>query len=64
MKKAYLWVVVWPFADRLQVSGDLCFSTREKFFELQPWSKQDEIQLVEIEVPEEFDHWDFIPDNY
>ena len=63
MKKAYLWVVVWKINGVPSVSADLFFSSKEKFHELINYDAKDE-QLLEIKVPEEFNNWDFIPENY
>ena len=41
----------------------LFFSSKEKFKELLPWDKG-ENQLVPVQVPEDFDNLDYIPENY
>jgi hypothetical protein len=67
MKKAYLWVWVWTFDKPYRINADLVFSSREKYEELRgaPILHLDDAdQLVEIQVPDEFDDWDYIPDNY
>lgn len=70
MKPAYLWVVDWSFADpdrenpQNQVTADLFFSSPDKFRELYTASDWHEQQLVAVQVPDNFEWWDFIPDNY
>jgi hypothetical protein len=71
MKTAHVWIVDWgllqsqhypkPFR---QVTADLFFSSPEKFKELYTGSDVDQQQLVAVQVPDDFDRWDFIPDNY
>ena len=64
-KKAYLWVWFWP--DHVRHGGhcnaDLVFSSRAKFLEVVGHPYEND-QLVEIQVPEWFDNWDYVPDNY
>jgi hypothetical protein len=66
MKIAHLWIVDWSFAKKghRQVSADLFFSSPEKFRELYTASDADVQQLVQVQVPDDFDDWDYIPDNY
>lgn len=74
-KTAYLWVVDFgsfvaganqaPDAKPMRhISADLFFSSLEKFLELYTCSDAAKQQLVQVQVPVDFDHWDFIPDNY
>jgi hypothetical protein len=66
MKTAHLWIVDWSFVRKGQgqVSADLFFSSPEKFRELYTASDAAEQQLVPVQVPDDFDDWDYIPDNY
>jgi len=66
VKKAYVWVVIWPECCTVPVSCDLFFSSRARFLELVHLNEETahEEQLVEIKVPDDFDDWDYIPDNY
>jgi hypothetical protein len=71
MKTAYLWIVDWGLiqpehypAPYRSVTADLFFSSVEKFKELYTASNAGEQQLVVVQVPDDFEHWDFIPDNY
>jgi hypothetical protein len=64
-KTVLLWVVDWSFANAVtvRVSADLFFSSREAF--RKEWGRDDsDEQLVEVQVPVDFDHMDFIPENY
>lgn len=74
-KIAYAWVVDWNlFPDKLgpddepNLAIDLYFSSREKFIELLGWgageSEKEAERLVPINVGDNFDKWDFIPDTY
>lgn len=70
MKTAYLWIVDWGLiqpehypAPYRNVTADLFFSSREKFIELCPCDAEME-QLVAVQVPDDFEYWDFVPDNY
>ena len=63
-KKAWLWVVDWGKECSPRVSADLFFSTPTKLFEIVTCLTPEKAQLVEVEVPTEFDHWDFVPENY
>lgn len=63
MKKAYAWVAIWPEGCNPRVSVDLFFSSKEEFNERLNCSPDGE-QLIEVQVPDDFDDWDYIPDNY
>jgi len=63
--KLLLWVCVAPKGVYPRVHGELLFTSREKFNSLLTNSNPDKEQLVEVEVPEDYDDpIDFIPDNY
>jgi hypothetical protein len=70
MKKAYLWFFVWQHSEGdWRVPDLLLFSSPDKFREVvgQDSNYHDvnsENILVEVQVPLEFDDWDFCPDNY
>lgn len=71
MKTAYLWIVDWGMVQPQyypkpyrKVTADLFFSSVEKFNELWPWKDSEPQQLVAVQVPDDFDNWDYIPDNY
>lgn len=70
VKTVYGWVAVWPVKLNAwgrvapNVTVDLFFSSREKFEELLGWSNMDKEILVPVEVPEEFEDLDYIPENY
>jgi hypothetical protein len=69
MKTAWLWIVDWSFARQTkggpgQVSADLFFSSKEQFRALYGASNPADEQLVKINVPDDFDDWDYIPENY
>lgn len=61
-KWAYLWVVDWNHTNPPTASADLFFSSKEKFYELLPWYKNE--QLIKVHVPKDFNDWDYVPDNY
>ena len=65
MKTAYLWIVAWqkPNEPSQRISADLFFSSKDKFISLLGKQAFTE-QLVPVKVPDTFDNWDFIPDNY
>lgn len=53
----------------IRIAADYCFSSKEKFTEVLGWNWKDhedanDWQLVEIQVPDEFDDWDYIAENY
>lgn len=62
-KAAYLWVVTWQDGN---VTAELFFSSRESFEKLlsrkPDYSKTD--QLLQLNVPDWFDNWDYIPEDY
>jgi hypothetical protein len=69
-KPAWVWVyAMHPYTIGYPgVQGDLFFSSPEKFRELlgrdlQPATVDQEV-LVKVTVPEAFDDWDYIPENY
>lgn len=62
MKTAWLWVVNWNTFNGRRAEAVLFFSSREEFLKLLPWGIDE--QLVEVKVHEDFDDWDYIPDNY
>lgn len=63
-KKAYLLVCdLGPKCFR-RLSADLFFSSKEKFRELWKQEMRGFDQLVEVSVPDDFDDWDYIPENY
>ena len=62
MKTVYGWVAEWQDPRGLRLSVDLFFSSVEKFNEVSHGMKDQ--QLVKIQVPDEFNQLDFIPDNY
>lgn len=64
MKTVYAWVADWGKECTPRISIDLFFSSEEKFIELTPLVTHKEEQLVPIQVPDDFDYIDFIPDNY
>lgn len=66
MKKAYLWIVVWEHRAGCNqyVTADLFFSSREAFCKLWLSSSAESEQLVEVDVPDDFNDWDYIPENY
>ena len=71
MKIAYGWVVNWgdltgrpSLVKAPRVTVDLFFSSREKFLSLLCTSDKEKEILVPINVPDDFDDWDYIPDNY
>ena len=64
MKKALLWVVDWQMNSTPRVSADLFFSSKEAFDKAIGYESGDKFQLVEVSVPDSFDYWDFIPENY
>jgi hypothetical protein len=69
MKTALLWIVDWSFCRERkggqgQVSADLFFSSKEKFRALYGASNPADEQLVKVNVPDDFDDWDYIPENY
>lgn len=67
-KTAYLWIVDagvshhrgYPYHE---VHSDLFFSSHLAFETVSGMRAEDE-QLVPVQVPQDFDRWDFIPDNY
>ena len=71
MKTVYLWIVDYgmiqpehypkPYRN---IDATLFFSSVERFKELYVAKDADEQQLVAVQVPDDFDHLDFIPDNY
>jgi hypothetical protein len=66
MKSAWLWVADFGETVKpgMRICADLFFSSKEKFRELYTCSDAWEQQLVLVSVPDDFDWWDFIPDNY
>lgn len=64
MKIAYLFIADFGPACHPRLSGDLFFSSRESFNRLYVGKFGPYDQLVEVRVPDDFDDWDFIPDNY
>lgn len=71
MKTVYLWIVDFGLVQLehypkpyRNIDASLFFSSAEKFYELYPWDDRDQQQLVPVQVPDDFDHLDFIPDNY
>jgi hypothetical protein len=71
MKTVYGWVVFWPKMCTTRVSVDLFFTSKESFKAewnntplAIPGSTADKEQLVPIQVPDDFDDLDYIPDNY
>jgi hypothetical protein len=69
-KPAWVWVyAIHPYCIHYPgVTWDLFFSSPEKFREilgrdLKPSAVDEEI-LVKVTVPEAFDDWDYIPENY
>lgn len=71
MKTVYLWIVdygltqpeYYPKPYRL-IDATLFFSSLEKFKEVYAASDASEQQLVPVQVPDDFDDLDHIPDNY
>jgi hypothetical protein len=63
-KTAYLWIVSWTCGDGPLVTADLFFSSPAKFRELYRCANVDQQQLVAVQVPADFDHLDFIPNDY
>lgn len=71
MKDAYLWVVNWGKTSysptTSAVSADLFFSSKEVFQKLLGWrdkERMDKEQLVLIQVPDDFEDLDYIPNDY
>lgn len=69
MKKAWLWIVDWgQTTNGRRITADLFFSSPEAFYKnkFQNLSLEQALkeQLVMVWVPENFDDWDYIPDNY
>ena len=71
MKIAYGWFVNWgdltgrpSLVKAPSVTVDLFFSSREKFLSLLDTSDKEKEILVPVNVPDDFDNWDYIPDNY
>lgn len=64
MKKAYLWIADFGTTcpKHQRIKADLFFSSSEKFYDL--LGSGSAKQLVEVEVPDDFDEWDYIPDSY
>ncbi len=64
MKTVYGWVVDWgegaPVHKRLEIN--LFFSSKEAFDKCYKYTHN--YQLIPIEVAEDFNHLDFIPDTY
>lgn len=70
MKTVYLWIVDFGLvqpehypAPYRNIDASLFFSSKERFKELLPWEKKEQ-QLVAVQVPEDFDDLDYIPENY
>ncbi len=65
-KPAWVWVYAIPpyVIGYPGVMGDLFFSSPEKFKELLGRELEDTDTLVKVTVPNDFDDWDYIPDNY
>jgi hypothetical protein len=61
-KTAYAWLVNWGPDCTPLVSVDLYFSSVDKFKELLTTKSTE--TLIKIIVPEDFEDWDYIPDNY
>ena len=70
MKIAYGWVVNWGevngegIVQEPDVTVDLFFSSRDKFLSLLQTRDSEKEILVPVNVPDDFDDWDYIPDNY
>ncbi len=52
-----------------RVSADLVFSSREQFlkeigYDCSEYLESGEWQLIQIKVPDEFEDWNYIPENY
>ncbi len=74
-KRAYAWIFNWgevgfcykepqSYPRSPEIGADLFFSSKEKFEELLGRSLDSKDMLFPIMVPDDFDNWDFIPDNY
>ena len=71
MKTVYLWIVDFgliqpehyakPYRN---IDASLFFSSVEKFKELYLNTDKDQQQLVAVQVLDDFDNLDFIPENY
>lgn len=62
MKTVFAWVVNWGYDCTPRVSIDLFFSSEETAYSL--LGSQEALQLVPIQVPEDFNDLDYIPENY